>query len=79
MFKREEVLGLVIGLFVVMVVVALTLPTEEAKEISRECYVECKLMVKQDKKRSIWSGASYFSKLGDCVEVCTQEKNENRD
>ena len=79
MLKREEALGLGVGLFVVMVVVALTLPTEQVKEINRQCYEECKIMVKQDKKRNIWSGASYFSKLGDCMESCTQERNENRD
>jgi len=79
MLKREEVLGLVIGLFIVMIVVALTLPTEKVKEVNRQCYKECKLMVKQDKKRSIWSGSSYFSKLGDCMEACTEESRENRD
>tara|TARA_A100001515_G_scaffold126422_2_gene111653 strand:+ start:311 stop:556 length:246 start_codon:yes stop_codon:yes gene_type:complete len=79
MLKREEVLGLVIGLFIVMIVVALTLPTKETLEINRVCYEECKLLVKKNKDRGFWTGATYFGRLGDCVEVCTEEKSEDVD
>ena len=77
MFKREEVVGLLIGLLVTMVVVALTLPTKQSLEINRECYESCKILIKERKEKDFWSGATYFSKLGDCMDVCTEERNED--
>ena len=76
MIKREEVVGVLIGLLIVMVVVLCTLPTEESKQINRECYEECKKLINQKKVRGVWSEASYFAKLGDCMDVCVEEKNE---
>ncbi len=76
MLKREEVVGVLIGLLIVVVVVLCTLPTEESKQINRECYEECKALINQKKVRGMWSGASYFSKLSDCMDCCVEEKNE---
>jgi hypothetical protein len=79
MLKREEIMGLLIGLLITMVVVALTLPMKETLEINKECFKECKLLVKKNKDAGFWTEAKYFSRLGDCVEVCTEEKNEDID
>jgi len=79
MLKREEIMGLLIGLLITMIVVALTLPTKELLEINKQCYEECKILVKKNKDRGFWTGATYFSRLGDCVDVCTEEKDENSD
>ena len=79
MLKREEIMGLLIGLLITMIVVALTLPTKESLEINKQCYEECKILVKKNKDRGFWTGATYFSRLGDCVDVCTEEKDESKD
>ncbi len=81
MLKREEIKGLLIGLLITMVVVALTLPTKETLEINKKCFEECKLLIKKNKdnSKSMWTEATYFSRLEDCIEVCTEEKNENSD
>jgi len=79
MLKREEIMGLLIGLLIAMVVAALTLPTEESLEINRKCFEECKLLIVEEEKKSFWNEATYFSRLGDCIDACTEEKNENSD
>ncbi len=79
MLKREEIIGLLIGMLITMIVVALTLPTEESLEINRKCFEECKMLIVEEEKKSFWSEASYFSRLEDCIEACTEEKNENSD
>ena len=79
MLKRQEVVGLLIGLLITMAVVALTLPSEKTKEVNKVCYEDCKMLIKEDKKKRFWSGASYFNKLGECMEACTEEKHESID
>ncbi len=77
MMKREEMRGLLIGLFVVMLVVWLTLPTERNQEIAKSCYETCKKVVdEKGLEIGIFSGPSFFSAFEDCYDACMKEINK---
>jgi len=79
MFKRSDIIGLLIGLIIVMVVVALTLPNERVTKISAECYHACRTLLGEDVGEGMGSSFSYVRELSGCVEYCVEEKDENSD
>ena len=80
-FDREEILGFVVGLLVIMLLVWVTLPSEHARVVSKKCYKMCKEAVsKMDVEIGMFSGPAY--ELSICYEACKREmkdKNENSD
>ncbi len=80
MFKREEIMGLLIGLLVVMLVTWITLPTEKELEHNAECVAHCKNKIKKgDSDVIIYSSFTYVRTVSACYQECIEEKNENRD
>ena len=80
-FKREEILGLIIGLFTIMLLVWVTLPSAHDRVISKKCFQTCKEIIDQmDIESGIFSGPLY--EMSECYEECveeTREENENID
>ena len=80
MFKRQEVVGLLIGMLVVMLITWITLPTKKELEHNAECIEYCKHKVKKDSTEvPIYSGFTYVRAISACYEECVEEKNENSD
>tara|TARA_R100001015_G_C4442715_1_gene35743 strand:+ start:116 stop:355 length:240 start_codon:yes stop_codon:yes gene_type:complete len=79
MIKKEDLIGLTLGFVIVAVVVALTLPIDKAKEVSKACYEDCKILITKEQDGKIRSSFSYFSRLEDCMDSCIEERNENGD
>jgi hypothetical protein len=80
-FNKEEILGFVVGLLVIMLLVWITLPSEHDRVISKKCYKTCKQAVdKMDIKKGVFSGPAF--ELSMCYEACVNEakdRNENSD
>jgi hypothetical protein len=80
-FKREEILGFVVGLFIVMLLVWVTLPSDHDRVISKKCYRICKEAVsKMDVEVSMFSGPAFEMSI--CYEACTRglkDRDENID
>tara|TARA_R100001079_G_C4414046_1_gene136844 strand:- start:581 stop:832 length:252 start_codon:yes stop_codon:yes gene_type:complete len=80
-YKKEEILGFVVGLLVIMLLVWVTLPSEHDRVVSKKCYKMCKEAVsKMDVEMGMFSGPAY--ELSICYEACKREmkdKNENSD
>ena len=79
--NKEEALGLLIGLLVIMLLVWVTLPSEHDRVISKKCFKSCKEIVDRMKIESgIFSGPLY--EMSECYEECVKEtrnKYEDRD
>ena len=79
-FKREEIVGLLIGLVVVMLVTWITLPTEQELVHNKECVEYCKKEVKRGTADSgIHSSYTYVRAISKCYEECVEEIDENSD
>jgi hypothetical protein len=80
-FNKEEILGLLVGLLVIMLLVWVTLPSEHDRVISKKCFKSCKEVIEQmDIESGIFSGPLY--EMSECYEECIEEtrnKNENND
>jgi hypothetical protein len=75
MFKKEEVLGLIIGLFIIMLLVWVTLPSDHDRVISKKCFQTCKKIIEQmDIESGIFSGPLY--EMSECYEECVGETRE---
>ena len=62
-----------------MLVVWATLPTEQDRMVSKECYRSCKKLVDHmGLEMGIFSGSSYFSAIGDCYEECVKERDASK-
>jgi hypothetical protein len=80
MFKREEIVGLLIGLVVVMLVTWLTLPTKQELAHNKECVEYCKKEIKRDNADAgIYSSYTYVRAISQCYEECIEEIDENSD
>ena len=79
MFNKEEILGLLVGLLVIMLLVWVTLPSEHDRVISKECFKSCKEVIERmDIESGIFSGPLY--EMSECYEECIEEtrsKNES--
>jgi hypothetical protein len=77
--KREEIVGFVVGLLIVMLLVWATLPSEYDRVISKRCYRICKQAVSNmDIEVGMFSGPAFEMSM--CYEACvreTKDKNEN--
>jgi len=80
-YKKEEMLGFVVGLLIIMLLVWVTLPSEHDRVISKKCYKTCKEAVSQmGVETGMFSGPAY--ELSICYETCKRDmkdKNENSD
>lgn len=80
-FNREEILGFVVGLLIVMLLVWATLPSEYDRVVSKKCYKICKEAVsKMDIEVGMFSGPAF--EMSTCYETCKRdmkEKNEDSD
>tara|TARA_Y100000592_G_C5436198_1_gene300877 strand:- start:901 stop:1152 length:252 start_codon:yes stop_codon:yes gene_type:complete len=78
-YNREDIIGFVVGLFVVMFIVWITLPSEHDRVVSKKCYKMCKEAVsKIEVETGMFSGPAYEMSM--CYEACKRElrdKNEN--
>ena len=78
-YNREDIIGFVVGLFVVMFIVWITLPSEHDRVVSKKCYKTCKEAVsKIEVETGMFSGPAYEMSM--CYEACKRElrdKNEN--
>mgnify|MGYP003113789251 FL=1 len=80
MFKREEVMALLVGMLVVMLITWLTLPTKQELEHNAECIEQCKYKVKKGGTDvAIYSSFTYVRAISACYEECIEEKNEDSD
>jgi hypothetical protein len=80
MLKREEVMGLLVGMLVVMLITWLTLPTKQELEHNVECIEQCKYKVKKGNTDvAIYSSFTYVRAISACYEACVEEKNESSD
>ena len=80
MFKRQEILGLLIGLVVVMLVTWFTLPTEQELVHNKGCFEYCKKEIKRgNTDTDIYSGYTYVRAISKCYEECVEEIDENSD
>ena len=79
MFSLSDVLGLLIGLVVVMIVVALTLPDTKEVTVSDSCLQACKMLIKEQDRDSMLSAFSHVREMTECIEYCIEEINENSD
>ena len=80
MLKREEVMGLLIGLFVVMIITWITLPTQKELKHNAACVEYCKGQVKRGNTDvAVYSSFTYVRAISACYEECIEEKNENSD
>jgi hypothetical protein len=76
--KREEILGFVVGLLIVMLLVWVTLPSEHDRVISKKCYKICKEAVSQmDVKVGMFSGPAY--ELSICYVACKREMDDRNE
>jgi hypothetical protein len=80
-FNREEILGFVVGLLIVMLLVWATLPSKHDRVVSKKCYKICKEAVsKMDVEVGMFSGPAFEMSI--CYETCKREmkeKDENID
>ena len=80
-YRREEILGFVVGMLIIMLLVWVTLPSEHDRVISKKCYKICKEAVsKMDIETGMFSGPAY--ELSICYEACKRKmdgRNENSD
>ena len=78
-YKKEEILGFVVGLLVIMLLVWVTLPSEYDRVVSKKCYKTCKEAVsKMEIYTGMFSGPAY--ELSICYEACKRnmkDGNEN--
>ena len=78
-YNREDIIGFVVGLFVVMFIVWITLPSEHDRVVSKKCYKMCKEAIsKIEVETGMFSGPAYEMSM--CYEACKRElkdKNEN--
>jgi hypothetical protein len=80
MLKREEVMGLLIGMLVVMLITWITLPTEQELALNAECIEYCKKEIKRGNADvAIYSSYTYFRAMSACYEGCTEGIDENND
>ena len=75
----SDVLGLLIGLVVVKIVVALTLPDTKEVTVSDSCLQACKMLIKEQDRDSMLSAFSHVREMTECIEYCVEEINENSD
>jgi len=74
---RNQMGALCVGIFVVMALAWVTLPTDQERMINRECAQKCIKLVGGEKKEfSIFKGPTFFDQMGRCHTACTKDARE---
>ena len=76
MLKREEVVGLLIGLLISAIVGLFMLPTDKELVHNAYCIDHCKSEIKRGSTQvAIYSSFTYLKAISQCYETCLEEKN----
>jgi len=79
MINKQEIVGLLIGLLVVMFVTWITLPAEKALETNAGCIEFCKDKTKRGESEiRIYSTFTYIKAMSICYEKCIEEKDDTK-
>jgi hypothetical protein len=78
--ERHQMLSLCVGIFIVMGIAWMTLPSKVDQLINKECAKQCmELMEESPEELGVLKGSTYFEELGTCHTACTRSKRETNE